>query len=313
MKVGLDIMGGDYAPESTVKGAILAKQENPKIEIVLLGDEEVVRATLMENGGSVDDFTLVHCSQEVTMHDHPTRFLAQKPDSGIAKGFKLLKTGEIDALASAGNTGAMWVGSLYTVNAIAGIIRPCITSILPKLDGGQGVILDVGANADCKADVLYQFGILGSIYAKEVYGIENPRVGLLNIGEEEEKGNLLSQAAHELMKGTNDFNFIGNIEGRDLFSDECDVVVCDGFTGNVVLKQAEAVYTIHKKRKIDDEYFNRFNYELYGGTPVLGVNGNVIIGHGISSPKAIKNMIFHAADVIAADLPGKIKKALNNE
>jgi glycerol-3-phosphate acyltransferase PlsX len=170
-------------------------------------------------------------------------------------------------------------------------------------------LLDVGINADCKPDVLYQFGILGSIYAKEVFSIENPKVGLLSMGEEEEKGTIQIQAAHQLMKDSRDFNFFGNVEGRDLFSGEVDVIVTDGFTGNVMLKEAEAFYSMIKKRGINDEFFNRLNYEIYGGTPVLGVNGNVIIGHGISSARAIKNMIVHSLDVSNAQLVGKIKNA----
>ena len=203
----------------------------------------------------------------------------------------------------------MLVGSMLTVKAIPGVIRPCITSAIPQEDGSVSIILDVGTNADCKPDVLYQFGILGSHFVKHIYNIENPRVALLNIGEEKEKGNLLTQATHELMSETTDFNFIGNIEGRDLFNSSADVVVCDGFTGNVVLKEAEAFYVVAKKRGIKDEFFDRFNYEIYGGSPVLGINSNVIIGHGISSPVAIKNMLFLAKDVAEAELSKKIQKA----
>jgi glycerol-3-phosphate acyltransferase PlsX len=196
---------------------------------------------------------------------------------------------------------------MFTVKAVPGVIRPCITGILPKENGGFGVILDVGTNADCKPDVLYQFGILGSLFAKEVYKIQNPKVGLLNIGEEAEKGNLVSQAAYNLMKDSKDFNFIGNIEGRDLFGDAADVIVCEGFVGNVVLKSAEAFYKLIKTRKRSDDYFDRFNYELYGGTPVLGINSNVLIGHGISSAIAFKNMLLLARDISEAKLDEKIK------
>jgi glycerol-3-phosphate acyltransferase PlsX len=202
----------------------------------------------------------------------------------------------------------MLVGSMFSVKSIPGVIRPCITSLLPKENGGIGLILDVGTNADCKPDVLYQFGVLGSLFAEYVYGIKNPKVGLLNIGEEPEKGNLVSQATHALMKDTKDFNFIGNIEGRDIFNDHADVIVCDGFTGNVVLKQAEAFYTMIKKRKIEDEYFDRFNYENYGGTPVLGINSTVMIGHGISNNIAVKNILLLTKDIVEAKLSEKIKK-----
>jgi len=202
----------------------------------------------------------------------------------------------------------MLVGAMYTIRTIPGVIRPCITTAMPVLNGGVSILLDVGINSDCKPDVLYQFGILGSIMAEQIYKIDNPRVGLMNIGEEEGKGNLLTQAAHQLMKDSKEFNFQGNVEGRDIYLGEADVVVCDGFTGNVVLKQAEALFTLINKRGIKDEYFERFNYEIYGGTPVLGVNGNVIIGHGISSANAIKNMIKLSADTAEADLANRIRK-----
>jgi glycerol-3-phosphate acyltransferase PlsX len=245
------------------------------------------------------------------MSEHPTRAVVQKPDSGIMVGMRALKEGRIDAFSSAGNTGAVLVGAMQVLKPIPGVIRPCITSVLPKENGGVGVILDVGTNADCKPDVLYQFGFLGSLYAKLVLNISDPAVGLLNIGEEPEKGNLVSQSAHGLMTDSKDFRFIGNVEGRDLFGDLADVVVCEGFTGNVVLKEAEAFYVMIKKRKISDPYFDRFNYELYGGTPILGINAPVLIGHGISSPTAIKNMILLSENVSESRLHEKIREALN--
>lgn len=310
MKIGIDIMGGDFAPEATTLGSILAYNELPEdVKLVLIGDENEIHKILEREQFDASNFEVIHATEVIEMNDHPTKALFRKPDSSIAVGFNLLKEGKIDSLASTGNTGAMLVGSIYSVNNVPGVIRPCITSILPKENGGVGVILDVGSNADCKPDVLYQFAILGSIFAEHVYNLENPKVGLLNIGEEEEKGNLLAQAAHEAMKGTRDFNFIGNVEGRDLFADKVDVIVCDGFTGNVVLKEAEAFYGLLKKRGMLDDYFKRFNYEIYGGTPVLGINSNVVIGHGISNPNAIKNMILLSKEVIEADLPSKIKHA----
>ena len=310
MKIGLDIMGGDFAPEATVLGAIEAQKEfSDDIRLVLIGDKLKVEEILKREAIDASLFDLIHASEVIEMEEHPAKAYRKKQDSSIAKGFDLLQKNEIQAFASAGNSGAMLVGSMYTIRPIPGIIRPSITSVLPKDNGGVGVILDVGINADCKPDVLYQFGILGSLYAENVFGIKNPKVGLLNIGEEEGKGNLLSQAAYQVMKESKDFNFVGNIEGRDLFSDTVDVVVCDGFTGNVVLKQAEAVYGIMAKKGSLDEYFSRFNYEIYGGTPILGVNGNVLIGHGISSPKAIKNMLILAKDVTEARLASKIKEA----
>lgn len=312
MNIGIDIMGGDFAPESNIKGILLASEEiSTEVNFVLIGDENTINRSLKEHGGKPEDFTVIHAPDVIGMGEHPAKAFKSKPNSSIFRGFELLKSGELDAFASTGNTGAMLVGSMFSVRAVSGVIRPCITSILPKADGGVNIILDVGTNADCKPDVLYQFGILGSLFAEHIYSIKNPKVGLLNIGEEEEKGNLLTQATHELMKGTTDFNFIGNIEGRDIFSDKVDVMVCDGFTGNIMLKEAEAFYTAIKKRGIHDDYFDRFNYELYGGTPVLGINSNVIIGHGISSPLAIKNMLILAKDVVKAKLSEKIKNAFS--
>ncbi|MEC8603249.1 MAG: phosphate acyltransferase PlsX [Bacteroidota bacterium] len=310
MNIGLDIMGGDFAPEAIVLGAIEARKEIPsEHSITLVGDTEIAKNILLKEQVDPSLFTLVHASEVIEMGDHATKAMRSKLDSSINVGFKLLSQGKLDSFSSAGNSGAMLIGSMFAVRPISGVIRPCITSVLPKESGGVGVILDVGINADCKPDVLYQFAVLGSLYAEFVYNIKSPKVGLLNIGEEKEKGNLLAQATFELMEDSNDFNFIGNVEGRDLFSDLADVIVCDGFTGNVILKEAEAFYSLIAKRGLLDEYFNRFNYENYGGTPVLGVNGNVLIGHGISNPKAIKNMLNLSLSIAQADLPNKIKKA----
>ena len=308
MRIGIDIMGGDYAPKATVLGSILASKElSDDDKIVLIGDESQILPILKSENVDPAIFDIVHTDERIEMGEHPAKAFKSKPKSSIALGFHLLNSGEIDGIASAGNTGAMMVGSMYTVKVIDGIIRPCISSVLPRLDGGNSILLDVGINADCKPDVLYQYAILGSIYAEFVHKIKNPKVGLLNIGSEEEKGNILTRATHELMKGSKDFNFVGNVEGNDLFADNADVIVSDGFTGNVVLKEAEAFYVISKKRKIKDEYFERFNFENYGGTPILGINSTVVIGHGISNAKAIKNMILHTRDVCYAGINSKFK------
>jgi glycerol-3-phosphate acyltransferase PlsX len=312
LRLGLDVMGGDYAPLSTIRGAVKALPELKEgSKIVLIGDPDLMESALAEEKASPADFEIIPASQVIAMSEHPTRAVVQKPDSGIMVGMRALKEGRIDAFSSAGNTGAVLVGAMQVLKPIPGVIRPCITSVLPKENGGVGVILDVGTNADCKPDVLYQFGFLGSLYAKLVLNISDPAVGLLNIGEEPEKGNLVSQSAHGLMTDSKDFRFIGNVEGRDLFGDLADVVVCEGFTGNVVLKEAEAFYVMIKKRKISDPYFDRFNYELYGGTPILGINAPVLIGHGISSPTAIKNMILLSENVSESRLHEKIREALN--
>lgn len=310
MKIGIDIMGGDFAPDATISGAVLAYKELPEsVKLVLIGDEGQIRDGLSAKGADETKFEIVHTTDVIGMGEHPTKAFAQKTNSSIAVGFNLLKEKKIDGFASNGNTGAMLVGSMFSVKTVSGVIRPCITSILPKENGGKGLILDVGTNADCKPDVLYQFAVLGSLFAEHVYGIPKPKVALLNIGEEPEKGNLVSQASHALMKDTKDFNFIGNVEGRDLFNDSADVIVCDGFTGNIVLKEAEAFYTLIKKKGIKDPYFDRFNYENYGGTPVLGINATVMIGHGISNSKAVKNMLLLTKDIIEANLSDKIKLA----
>lgn len=307
MRIGIDIMGGDYAPKTTTEGAILAQKELPEVELVLIGDENQMIPILEENGANKSDFSIVHTTEVIGMGEHPIKAFKKKPKSSIGLGFHLLAENKIQGFAGAGNTGAMMIGSMYSVKTIPGIIRPCITSVLPQEGGGVSLILDVGVNADCKPDVLYQFGVVGSLYAKHVLGIDNPRVRLLNIGEEAEKGNLLAQATHNLMSDSKDFNFCGNVEGRDLFNNFCDVVVCDGFTGNVIIKEGEAFYHLMKKRGILDDYFKQFNYEIYGGSPILGINSNVVVGHGISNDIAIKNMIKLTVDVAEANLSNKIK------
>jgi glycerol-3-phosphate acyltransferase PlsX len=312
MKIGLDVSGGDFAPQATIDGALLAREVLANdVTIVLLGDELVIQKELAARGKSPELFEIVHAPEVITYHDHPTRALPKKPNSSIAVGFEMLAKGFLDVFASNGNTGAMLVGSMYKLNTIPGVIRPCITSTLPTINDGKSVLLDVGSNADCKSDVLYQFAVLGSVYAETVLNIPNPKIALLNIGEEDSKGNLLSIAAYKLLSETDEINFIGNIEGRDIFTGVADVIVCDGFTGNIVLKEAEGIFTLMKKRGIKDEYFDRFNYENYGGTPVLGVKGNAIIGHGISNDIAVKNMLLHAHEVVVSDLAEKINEAFN--
>ncbi|MEY4571083.1 MAG: phosphate acyltransferase PlsX [Bacteroidota bacterium] len=313
MKIGIDVLGGDFAPVVNLEGSALALKNLPEnVKIVLIGDENQIKTSLVNYNLPESRIEIVHAPDIITMHDHPTRAIPQKPNSTISRGFDLLVKGELDVFASTGNTGAMLVGSIYKLNTIPGVIRPCITSTLPAIDGSKTILLDVGSNADCKVDVLYQFAVLGSLYSKEVYGVNNPRVALLNIGEEETKGNLLTIAAHGMLAKSDEINFIGNLEGRDLFLGKADVIVCDGYTGNIVLKEAEGIYTLMRKRGIRDEYFDRFNYENYGGTPILGVKGNVIIGHGISNEIAVKNMILHSFEVANTQLSDKLNQAFNS-
>ncbi len=309
MKIGLDIMGGDFAPKAAVLGAIAAQKTlSADQTIVLFGDKTQALPFLAEQGVSPDSFEFVHTTEMIGMGEHGTKSVLQKPNSSISLGFQYLKDGKIDSFASAGNTGAMLVGAIFSVKPVPGVIRPAVATNVPKLRSGFGIMLDVGANADCKPEVLAQFGILGSLYAEHVYHIQNPKVGLMNLGEEEEKGNVLTQSTFPLLKDT-DINFIGNIEGRDLFNDKADVIVCDGFTGNVMLKLAETFYILTLKKGFKDEFFDRFNYEQYGGSPILGVNAPVLIGHGISSPEAIKNMVLLSRTMIETQFVDKIKEA----
>lgn len=310
MKIGLDIMGGDYAPKATVLGAIAAYELlEPGETLVLIGDKEQALPYFKEQNFNPDNVEFVHTTEVIGMGEHPTKAITQKPDSSICVGFRMLKEGKIDSFASAGNTGAMLVGAMFSVKTIPGVIRPAISSIVPKLKDGFGIMLDVGANADCKPDTLLQFGVLGSLFAENILDIKNPKIGLINIGEEEEKGNLLTQATYTLMKDTTMFNFVGNVEGRDLFNDKADVIVCDGFTGNVMLKLAETFYILTLKKGFKDDFFAKFNYEQYGGSPILGVNAPVIIGHGISPPEAIKNMVLLSRNMIQTKLIEKITSA----
>lgn len=303
-------MGGDNSPDATLKGAYLASQYLSKDEsIVLVGNEKLAKSWFKSNNINSSVFEFIHADEVISMNEHATKALRKKPNNSISIGFNALKNKEIDVFSSAGNSGAMLVGSMFSIGPIKGVIRPSITSVLPKKNGGVGLILDVGVNADCKPDVLFQFAILGSLFAENVYNIQKPKVGLLNIGEEKGKGNLLTQSTYQLLEDNDDINFVGNVEGRDLFNDKADVIVCDGFTGNVVLKLAESFYSLINQKNIKDDYFDRFNYEIYGGTPVLGVDGNVLIGHGISNENAIKNMILLGKDLINSNLNSKIKKA----
>lgn len=311
MNIGLDMMGGDFAPLEVVKGIQLYLFETiATVNLYCIGDEALVKSLLEEHQVSSPNLHFIHSSQTIGYHEHPTKALKEKPQSSVAIGFHLLSTGKIDAFISAGNTGAMLVGAMFTIKAIDGVSRPTIATIMPKINGGTGVILDVGLNADCKPELLNQFAVLGSLYAEHILGIQQPTVGLINVGEEEGKGNILAQATYPLLKENKQIRFAGNIEGRDFFTDKADVMVCDGFTGNIVLKMAESVYDIAVQRGLgNDAYLNRFHYENYGGTPVLGVAKPVIIGHGISSANAFYKMIKVAEKMVATNLCAKMAES----
>jgi len=312
MKIGLDVMGGDYAPDAIVEGAVDSLMHlSSADELVLIGDETSILKKLEEMKIKPSCFKIVHTSQVIGMGDIPAKAYAQKPDSSIAVGYRMLKEGKIDGFCSAGNTGAMLVGATYTVGAIPGVLRPALATMLPAIDDRNAVILDVGLNIDCKPDVLLQYGMLGSIFAKYVLEVTNPRVRLLNIGEEESKGTPAVKAAYELMKEHPGINFEGNIEANGLFQETmADVIVCDGFVGNVILKQTEAFHHVYKLRNLQDAYFDRLDFESIGGTPIIGINANVVIGHGISRRKAIMNMILQTWAVVHVNLAQKIKEAI---
>lgn len=312
MRIGLDVMGGDFAPDAIIEGAVDSLIHlSSSDELVLIGDEKAIHTKLAELNTDPSKFKIVNTTQVIEMGDVPAKAYSLKPDSSIAVGFKMLKNEMIDGFCSAGNTGAMLVGALYTVNVIPGVLRPALATILPSVDNRNSVILDVGLNPDCKPDVLMQYGLLGSIFARNVLEIENPRVALLNIGEEESKGTPSVKAAYELMKDHPGINFTGNIEANQLFREAmADVIVCDGFVGNVVLKQTEAFHHIYKIKNLQDSYFDRLDFESIGGTPIVGINANVVIGHGISKRKAIMNMILQTWAVVHVNLARKIKDAI---
>lgn len=303
-------MGGDYAPGAVVKGALLAAPVMaPDSRIVLLGDQSQILQLLREEGIEQAPFDIIPCTEVIGMDDHPAQAFIKKPDSSIAVGFACLKARKIDSFASAGNTGAMMAGAMMTLKSIEGVIRPGISSLIPATDGSSALLMDVGLNVDCKPDVLAQYGLIGSEYARKVLDIDSPRVALLNIGEEKEKGNLATKAAWEMLEEMQGrIRFVGNIEAKHLFSGHADVIICDGFVGNSMLKEAEGFYEIAKAQGIQSDFIDRMNYELVGGTPVLGINGNVVIGHGCSSPLAIKNMILQTEKSVKAGLVESLRQ-----
>lgn len=312
IRIGIDAMGGDYAPENVILGAIEAYSYiDAQTKIFLIGDQKKITEVCRHYGIDSGNFVIVHASQFIEMGEHPVKAYLKKQDSSQNVGFSMLARKEIDAFASAGNTGAMLAGSVKSLNTLPGVIRPCISALIPLADGKNMLMLDVGFNSDTRADVLYQFAILGSIYARTMMGVENPRVALLNIGTEEEKGNMLTIEAHKTMSDSTDFNFVGNMEANLLFSGGiADVLVTDGFIGNICLKQAEGMYALVAKLGVNHPFLNRFNYEYYGGTPVLGVSAPVIIGHGASTPLAIKNMILQAEKATKNGLVERLRAAM---
>ena len=310
MDIALDAMGGDHGPAPCIQGALQAAEELD-VGIVLVGDEKVLTDECRRLGSSDSRLTIKHAPQVVGMHESPAVVARKKRDSSIWVATELVKNGEASAVVSAGNTGASMVASFFVLGLIKGVERPAIAASLPTLTG-QAIMLDVGANVDCTAQHLTQFAIMGNEYGKHLFGKPNPRVGLLSIGEEDSKGNDVTKEAFKLLKNSS-LNFIGNVEGRDVYSGNADVVVCDGFIGNVALKISEGVAETIKKlliKEISGSFFGRLAYPLiatpllnlkrridyaeFGGAPLLGVNGITMICHGRSSAKAIKNAIRRA-------------------
>ena len=315
-RLGIDAMGGDFAPENVILGATDALPcIDSETELVLIGDRERITEVCRHYGVDSGNFVIADAAQKIEMGEHPVNAYMKKRNSSINVGFRYLKEKEIDAFASAGNTGAMLVGSVETIGALPGIIRPCISALVPLFNGQNMLILDVGLNTDAKPEMLCQFAILGTLYAKTIMGIERPRVALLNIGAEPEKGNHTTVKAYEMISRMGEyFDFVGNMEANALFNGGiADVLVTEGFVGNVCLKQSEGMYELIARLGVTHPFFKRFNYEFYGGTPVLGIAAPVVIGHGVSTPVAIKNMILETEKVVKCNLVGKLKNALDEE
>ncbi len=312
MNIAIDLMGGDYAPKEAIIGIkdFLQNPASTGVTIQLLGVQEQFEPMLNEQNIDLSNCKLINCSQVVGYHEHPTKAFKEKQDSSIVKGFFMLANNKTDAFISAGNTGAMLVGSMFSIKPLPGVIRPSIGTIIPRPEGKTGLLIDVGINSDCKPEQLNQFAIMGAAYATNILGITNPSIGLLNIGEEEGKGNILSKEAYTLLKNNTAINFIGNVEGRDVLINKADVIVCDGFTGNIILKLLESIYPVTQEQGISHPYLSRFHFEQYGGTPVLGIEKPVIIGHGVSQAQAFCNMLLLAKQMIETQLIKKLSASI---
>jgi glycerol-3-phosphate acyltransferase PlsX len=330
-RIALDAMGGDFAPMNEIEGTLMAlnnKVRDIDFEVILVGKSDMIESSLRKIGKSHHSISIVNADEIITMHDDPTAPLKTKKNSSISIGIGLIRENKAEAFVSAGNTGAVMSTGTVMLGRIPGVSRPTIGTFFP---GKQNpvLILDVGANVDCKPNFLRDFAIMGDIYFKNILKVKSPKIGLLNIGEEETKGNELLLETYSLLKKSN-INFIGNVEGGDVLQGIADVVICDGYTGNVLLKFAESVLTVLKTKFRDyaetglvnklkvgifrpllKEVLSDFDYQKYGGVPLLGVNGVVIIGHGKSSPLAIQNMIFKAAEQCESEINNKIGDALN--
>ncbi len=312
MRIALDVMGTDEAPASEIAGALDALEDQDHLTVVLVGDEEQIEAVLSGHSGDFEGrVEVVHAPEVIGPGDSPASAVRRRPDSSIVRGVRLQKEGEVDAFVSAGSTGAVMAASLILLRPLPGVARPAIGTLLPTA-GAPTLMLDAGANVDCKPLHLLQFARLGDIYAQDLMGVERPRVALLNIGEEPEKGDELALEAHALLAGSG-LHFVGNVEGRDIIQGACDVLVCDGFVGNVLLKFYESVAEFvigllsREMNRVGADFdlkevFRVLDYSEYGGAPLLGVNGVTIICHGSSPPKAIRNAIRVASQAVSSGM-----------
>ena len=302
MKIALDVMGGDYAPVELLAGAMKWLQENEG-QIILVGDQELINEELQQHSYDPSRLEVFHASQVIGMDESPAVALRKKKDASIVVASRLVKDGIADAVVSCGSTGAQMAAAIFILGRMEGIERPPIVAAIPGRGGKPTLLIDVGANVDCRPVQLVQFALLGQAYARGVMNLDNPRVGLLNNGEEEGKGNNLSIQTYELLSGQSGLNFIGNIEGRDLFNDKCDVIVCDGFTGNILLKALEGMALflaagIKEELGVIPATFAQLDYTQIGGAPLLGVNGISVVCHGSSRREAVCNALNIAADSI---------------
>lgn len=328
IRIALDAMGGDYAPQALVQGALLASQAaRDEIDLTLVGDEHRIASELGNLENPTPSFGIEHAPESISMDEHAMEEMKRKKESSIAVGMGLLKDKKVDAFISGGNTGVVMATALFKLGRIEGVSRPAIASCLPS-EKGLVVVLDVGANAECRPQNLYQFALMGSIYSSYVLKVKKPKIGLLSIGQEQTKGNELILDTHKLLSGS-PLNFVGNVEGRDVLKGTCDVVVCDGFVGNIVLKFAESIdgflVSLVRKRVKESLLFRlgafllkvslrdlkkSLDYAEYGGAPLLGVDGVCIICHGESSPKAILNAIKLASNMVRNEVNSHIKEKL---
>jgi glycerol-3-phosphate acyltransferase PlsX len=301
-KLGIDLMGGDQAPSAVLKGLDLVWPHlKVGTSIVLYGTRESL-AQVPEH----QHLEKVVCSDFIAMDEHPVKALQQKKDSTLVRAFADAASQKISAVASAGHSGAIMVASMQFLGLVDGISRPVVISVFPKLNDKPLVVLDVGINVDCKPEQFLEFAKIGSLYAEKVLGVSQPKIALLNSGTEKTKGNLLYQKAHALLADYSAINWMGNLETRDLFDNEADVLLCDGFTGNIVLKQAEAFFSLSQKLGLKHPFLQQLNYENHGGSPILGIKGNVILAHGASGPVAIKNMILSAESIALANFVSQL-------